>query len=349
MPWQHQLADTGEREDITRGKVRAALHPDDAAQDARLVAGRRRYQARAAHDLAPHRVEVQCAVAGPALGAVRRPARARWDEQLRLHPPWSSPLRPPARDHARAVGQRPRRGDDIVELEELVFGDGDVPDERSGVLSAYGARRGPFPRPPVGWSVDPGAVAAWAFAVPARAAQAPWPARRVTQSGRSDSPSRRQSQGSGPEPVMVSRRHPASALHARPLRQLDEPAALESAEPDISSRSEPLPSPGDQNDRAITPRRRPLIFPAVDLHGLTPKKLEILGLLGRGMARTAGPRPPTGAHTRTAAAALALRLGLYVPRLFWAGLPGVAGAGRGTGGRAASSAARFPVPSCHRR
>jgi DNA-binding CsgD family transcriptional regulator len=73
-----------------------------------------------------------------------------------------------------------------------------------------------------------------------------------------------------------------------------------------------------------------LISPAVDLHGLTPRELEILGLLvegwpnGRIAARLVIAERTVATHlehilaklqvsTRTAAAAVALRLGLYVP------------------------------------
>jgi DNA-binding CsgD family transcriptional regulator len=74
-----------------------------------------------------------------------------------------------------------------------------------------------------------------------------------------------------------------------------------------------------------------LISPAVDLHGLTPRELEIIGLLVEGWpnARIAATlvvaERTVATHmehilaklqvaTRTAAAALALRLGLYIPR-----------------------------------
>jgi DNA-binding CsgD family transcriptional regulator len=73
-----------------------------------------------------------------------------------------------------------------------------------------------------------------------------------------------------------------------------------------------------------------LISPAVDLHGLTPRELEIIGLLVEGwsnarIATTLVVAERTVAThlehilaklqvaTRTAAAALALRLGLYIP------------------------------------
>ena len=80
-----------------------------------------------------------------------------------------------------------------------------------------------------------------------------------------------------------------------------------------------------------------LISPALDLHGLTPRELEILGLLVEGWpnariaaalfvtARTVATHiehilAKLAVASRSAAAVLAMRLGLYIPPLLaWAG------------------------------
>jgi DNA-binding CsgD family transcriptional regulator len=89
-----------------------------------------------------------------------------------------------------------------------------------------------------------------------------------------------------------------------------------------------------------------LLSPATDLHGLTPREMEVLGLLVQGcsnqeIARTLVVAPRTvathlehvldklGAPTRTLAAVRAERDGLYVPR--------PAGAGREEGGQQPSA------------
>jgi len=80
-----------------------------------------------------------------------------------------------------------------------------------------------------------------------------------------------------------------------------------------------------------------LISPAPDVYGLTPRELEILGLLVEGWpngriaaalfvtARTVATHvehilAKLAVASRSAAAVLALRLGLYIPRLLASGM-----------------------------